>query len=217
MGSKKAKKKFYVVWIGKKPGVYENWADCQAATAGFPGAKFKAFPTQASAEEAFEAGHSEHWGVTSKFVTTLSQEELQRIGMPIVESLCVDAAWNAQSKVMEYQGVWMENKELVFHQGPFSNGTNNIGEFLAVVHALAWLARKGMNSMPIYTDSETAISWLRRRKCNSKSVVKGETGDEVNDLIRRAEKWIQSNSWDNRVLKWETQAWGEIPADFGRK
>jgi ribonuclease HI len=37
------------------------------------------------------------------------------------------------------------------------------------------------------------------------------------ELIKRAENWLKENSFRNPILKWETKAWGEIPADFGRK
>lgn len=216
MGSKN-KKKFYVVWSGKKPGVYESWSDCQSSISGFSGAKFKSFATLEAAQAALQSGPSDHWGVNTKPASVLSPEQLKKIGMPVVESLSVDAAWNAESKVMEYQGVWTENKELVFHQGPFEKGTNNIGEFLAIVHGLAMLQRKGLASMPIYSDSATALSWVRKKKCNSKSVKLGQISAQINDLIQRAETWLQSNTWENKILKWETKAWGEIPADFGRK
>ena len=33
----------------------------------------------------------------------------------------------------------------------------------------------------------------------------------------RVLKWLETNKIDNEIRKWETQAWGEIPADFGRK
>lgn len=39
----------------------------------------------------------------------------------------------------------------------------------------------------------------------------------VFDLIERAEAWLNANTWQNPILKWDTENWGEIPADFGRK
>ncbi|KAI9170991.1 Ribonuclease H [Paramyrothecium foliicola] len=47
--------KFYAVKAGFLPGVYENYADCQAQTAGFKGALFKSFTSKEDAE-AFVAG-----------------------------------------------------------------------------------------------------------------------------------------------------------------
>jgi len=214
MASKK-KNKFYVVWIGKKPGVYETWAECESAIQGFAGAKYKSFPTLESADTALKDGPAEYWG-TNKVVSSLTAADLERIGQPLTNSLCVDAAWNATSKVMEYQGVWNHDKSPAFHQGPFDAATNNIGEFLALVHALAVLVKREID-WPVYSDSQTAISWVRKKRVKSKSMKLGETSEQINNLVERALKWIASNTYTNQVLKWETEAWGEIPADFGRK
>lgn len=105
-------------------------------------------------------------------------------------------------------------KEL-FHQGPFENGTNNIGEFLAIVHALALLKKKGITS-PIYTDSEIALQWIKDKKCKTK-LKKDDRNAPLFDLIDRAEMWLNENSFENPLLKWDTENWGQIPADFGRK
>ena len=37
------------------------------------------------------------------------------------------------------------------------------------------------------------------------------------ELIERAEKWLRTHKFSTQIVKWETKAWGEIPADFGRK
>jgi ribonuclease HI len=116
---------------------------------------------------------------------------------------------------MEYQGVYTASKKLIFHMGPFEEGTNNIGEFLAIVHALA-LCKKENIKLPIYSDSITAISWIKKKKANSK-LVSTEKNEKLFDLIERAEKWLKENTYSNQILKWLTQVWGEIPADFGRK
>lgn len=212
MGSKK---KFYVVWQGSKTGVFANWADCQASIAGFSKAKYKSFPTLEAAERAFREGADVYYG-TGKFVSALSDKQLAVIGRPLTNSLCVDAAWNAQTKVMEYRGVWHHDRTIAFQKGPFSNATNNIGEFLAIVHALALMAKQSLN-LPVYSDSETAISWVHNRRVNSKSMQKGETSSRVNELVARALDWIRHNEFPNEILKWRTEAWGEVPADYGRK
>ena len=213
MGAKK--KKYYVVWSGKKPGVYLTWPECEAAIHGVSKAKYKAFESLDAAEKALAEGPSAYWGI-KKIVPSLSAAELERIGQPIVESICVDAAWNAQTKVMEYRGVWYHDRSIIFEQGPYEKATNNIGEFLAIVHALALMQQREID-WPIYTDSRTAISWVRKKKAKSKSMAKGETSPKINDLVGRAERWLQANQYVNEVLKWATKAWGEIPADYGRK
>jgi hypothetical protein len=37
------------------------------------------------------------------------------------------------------------------------------------------------------------------------------------EMIERAEKWLKENRYSNKIVKWETELWGEVPADFGRK
>ena len=132
----------------------------------------------------------------------------------IDNSLAVDAACSGNPGPMEYRGVHIASRQEIFHFGPMK-GTNNIGEFLAIVHGLALLKKKGFD-MPIYSDSANAISWVRQKKCKTKLPRTPET-EELFLLIERAEKWLQGNTYTTRILKWETKEWGEIPADFGRK
>ncbi len=116
---------------------------------------------------------------------------------------------------MEYQGFELNSRKLLFKKGPFQDGTNNIGEFLAIVHALA-LLKKHNSLLPIYSDSKTAISWVRNKKSNTKLLPTGRNS-ELFELLIRAEIWLKDNNFSNKVLKWETKMWGENPADFGRK
>jgi len=116
---------------------------------------------------------------------------------------------------MEYRGVYVADGVELFHVGPLEDATNNIGEFLAIVHALAMLKKSG-KKIPVYSDSVNAIKWIDRKKCNTK-LERSERNMPVFELIERAEKWLRTNTYDNPILKWETKQWGEIPADFGRK
>ena len=207
------KKKFYVVWAGMVPGIYTNWNECQKQIKGFPNAKFKGFLTREIAEEAL-LNPSKFLG--KKIVeNTLSTADLDRIGKPILESVSVDGAGNNQTGVVEYQGVFTATKTLLFHKGPFVGGTNNIVEFLALVHAIAY-CQKHKIQYPIYSDSRTAMSWVRNKKAKTTAMITPENV-EIMDLVKRAETWLKTNSFTNQILKWETKAWGEIPADFGRK
>ena len=197
------------------PGVYTTWEECESAIRGFSNAKYMAFPTAESAERAYREGHGEYWG-TRKFVSALSEAELERIGQPVTNSLCVDAACDMTTKVMEYRGVWLHDRSIAFQKGPFSHATNNIGEFLALVHALALMAQRSID-WPVYSDSQTAISWVRNKRVRSKSMNMGLTSQRINNLVERAIHWLGENDYANEILKWETEAWGEIPADYGRK
>ncbi|MEA3503931.1 MAG: ribonuclease H family protein [Bacteroidota bacterium] len=207
-------KKFYVVWSGAKPGIYESWDKCKRQIQGFPAARYKSFPSQEMAEEAFK---NNPWKYIGKNVPkqALSAAEKRRIGTPNKNSISVDAACSGNPGPMEYQGVRTNDGEKLFHLGPLEQGTVNIGEFLALVHGLAFLKQRNSN-LPIYSDSITAMKWVRDKKTNTK-LQRTAVNDEIFVLMERAVKWLQNNTYENKIVKWETKIWGEIPADFGRK
>ncbi|WP_149273484.1 ribonuclease H1 domain-containing protein [Pareuzebyella sediminis] len=206
--------KFYTVWKGKRPGIYNSWSDCKAAIAGYKGAQYKSFATFTEAKKAYNGNYEEYRG-KKKGETPLTPEQLLKFGTPNYHSIAVDAASSGNPGVMEYQGVDTKSAKKLFRQGPFAQGTNNIGEFLAIVHGLAFLKQKNSDRI-IYTDSRTAMSWVRKKKCNTK-LKETVQNKPLFDLIRRAVTWLQTNSYTTPIVKWETKAWGEIPADFGRK
>lgn len=210
------KQKFYVVWEGGTPGIYTSWTECQLHTKGYEGAKYKSFDTRIEAERAFASSPYTYIGKNAKKAgnnhTPSSSDQLP--AAVIENSLAVDAACSGNPGPMEYRGVHVASRQEVFHFGPMK-GTNNIGEFLALVHGLALLKQKGFD-MPIYSDSVNAISWVKQKKCKTKLPRTPET-EELFRLIERAEKWLKENTYSTRILKWETKEWGEVPADFGRK
>lgn len=209
-----ANKKYYVVWDGVKPGIYESWSECQLNIKGYPNAKYKAFPTKQAAEVAFKKSYKDYISKTTNVKIQLEGLK-ENQPKPTFPSLAVDAACNTTTGDMEYRGVDAETGKEIFRQGPHKDGTNNVGEFLAIVHGLAFLKQKNSN-LPIYTDSKTAISWIRQKRANTK-LERTSRNSNLFDMISRAEKWLRENSWSNPLLKWETKIWGEIPADFGRK
>lgn len=205
----KKKKKFYVVWEGVQPGIYESWTECQLQIKGYVGAKFKSFGSRSEAEAAF--GGSYESNITKKAPKTLMDLEDADI---VWKSISVDAACSGNPGVMEYQGVDTKTRYQFFYQ-KFALGTNNIGEFLAIVHALAMQQKKG-TQLPIYSDSRIAIGWVKKKKVNTKLARTAKT-KFLYELIERGEKWLKANDFRVPLLKWETKDWGEIPADFGRK
>lgn len=209
-----AKNKFFVVWEGKEPGIYRSWEECKRQIHGFGGAIYKGFATEAEAREAMTSPCWDYIGKNAK-TKKPTQTEIDKVGMPDFESLSVDAACSGNPGAMEYRGVYTKTGEEIFHQGPFKEGTNNIGEFLALVHGLAFLKQKN-SPLPIYTDSKTAIAWVRAKKAKT-LLEKNEVNAVLFDLISRAETWLQQNEFSTKIMKWETTVWGEIPADFGRK
>jgi ribonuclease HI len=209
-----AKKKYYVVWKGVEPGIYESWKECERQVRGFEGAVYKSFEDLETARKAYGSHPSEYYGKPSP-KPTLTPEQRRKIGTPILESICVDAACSGNPGVLEYRGVDLIARKEIFHQGPFPQGTVNIGEFLAIVHALAYLKRIN-STLPVYSDSRTAIKWLKDKAIKTK-LERNKKNAGLFDLVDRALKWLRENDYPNRVMKWETEYWGEIPADFGRK
>ena len=200
------KKKFYVVWKGNNPGVYQSWEKCQKEIKNVNGALFKSFDGLEEAKKAYEQGYEEY------------KQSLDYINIsdgPALNSISVDAASSGNPGVMEYQGVDTNTKEILFKMGPFNNATNNIGEFLALVHGIAVLEKK-LEKKIIYSDSITAMSWVRKKHCQTK-LKRNEENEEVFVLVERAITWLKENNYTINIKKWDTKNWGEIPADFGRK
>ena len=209
-----AKKKYYVVWQGHETGVFNSWNVCKKHIQNYPQAQYKSFGSLEQAKKAYEGKYFDYVGKKTP-APTLSATDLAKIGQPNLYSIAVDAASSGNPGKMEYRGVDTQTGKQLFHQGPFKQGTNNIGEFLALVHGLAYL--KKINSDRIlYTDSKIAMSWVRQKICKTK-LQHTPNNSHLFELVKRAENWLKQNSYTTTVVKWETKAWGEIPADFGRK
>ncbi len=204
-----AKQKFYVVWKGRESGIFRSWKECEEKIKGFEGARYKSFETEGEAREAFAAG------VPSYNSIKQIKKPGAFAGHPVLDSLSVDAACSGNPGVMEYRGVSTATKNEIFHQGPFPEGTVNIGEFLAIVHGLSYLKKHNL-PIPVYSDSMTAIKWVKDKKANTK-LTRNQKNEELFILVERAENWLRTNSYNNPILKWDTASWGEIYADFGRK
>lgn len=210
------KRKYYVVWKGRTCGVYEDWETCKNQVWGFENAKYKAFESKLEANMAFQEGFEKYLKNQNSLEKNPKFQFLSSTdAQPVLNSLCVDAACNMVTKEMEYQGVFTGTKKLWFKQGPFKGASNNIGEFLALVHGLSLLKQNKLD-IPIYSDSMTAIAWVRHKKHKS-LILPTEENDLIFDLLARAEFWLNNNTFSTPIIKWNTKCWGEIPADFGRK
>jgi len=213
-------RKFYVVWEGRAPGIYDSWEECQEQTVGYPGARFRSYTSQEAATEAFRGSPDQHMA----FLRRLGEHRKAADG-PVdystnrdirLDAWAVDGACAGNPGRMEYRGVRVADGAEIFHVGPYEGGTNNIGEYLALVHALALLHRNGDTTTPIYSDSVTGQAWVRRRAANTK-ITPTEANAPLRAIIARADAWLRTHTPANPILKWDTERWGEIPADFGRK
>ncbi|WP_248929671.1 ribonuclease H [Paenibacillus hamazuiensis] len=219
-----AKSKYYVVWEGRRPGIYTTWAECQAQTNGYPQAKFKSFESEAEAKAMYAKGWKAAFaaaqtaakpgsgGAGLRRKASSAESEPQEVEL---DSISVDVGCSGNPGIVEYKGVCTRTGEVLFSHDPIPKGTNNMGEFLAIVHALAYLKKKG-SSMTVYSDSRTALSWVKNKAVAS-TLVRDASTEQIWSLVDRAVQWLQTNSYPNKVLKWDTRKWGEIKADYGRK
>lgn len=223
-----AKNKYYVVWKGRNPGVYDSWEACKQEIDGFAGALYKGFSDKASADAAFAKGFTGFEKTENGTAKPATNTNRESGNPPLSPAIAVDAACSGNPGKMEYQGVFVDfgttppTTTQLFKSPVFEHGTNNIGEFLAIVHALAWQKQK-RTQYPVYSDSVNAQKWVREKKCKTK-LEPNDKNAFLFELIGRAEKWLQENdAWMKEnsalipVLKWKTEIWGEIPADYGRK
>ncbi len=208
------KKKFYVVWKGRKTGIFNSWIECKKHVDKYNGAEYKSFKSELEAKIAYSKTYLDFMG-KNKRGFYMSDEEKKLYGEPNMNSISVDAACSGNPGIMEYQGVETETKKVIFKMGPFEESTNNIGEFLALVHALSYM-KKNNDQRPVYSDSKTAISWVKNKYFGS-TLQKTKQNKKLFEFVEKAIKWLEKNEIKNEILKWETKVWGEIPADFGRK
>ncbi|MBO4444867.1 MAG: ribonuclease H family protein [Bacteroidaceae bacterium] len=211
-----AKQKFYVVWNGLQTGVFTSWRECERQVKGVDGARFKSFATREEAERAYASSPDDYISRRKKQegepsgVQRAVPEEIKNANV-----MAVDAACSGNPGQMEYRGVYLPTGQELFHFGPVY-GTNNIGEFLAIVHAMALIEKNGWQDMTVYSDSRNAIKWINEGKCKTRLVRDART-ESLYQLIARAEQWLSVHPSRAPLFKWETEEWGEIPADFGRK
>ena len=204
------KQKYYVVWEGYTPGVYDDWKKCEAQVKSYTGARYKSFESLEEAKEAFGKGA---FSGSLKKASVIKSKNFTKI---VLDSIAVDAACEGNPGPVEYQGVNPTTKEKLFHMGPFAAGTQNLGEFLAIVHGIAYLKKYDKNNTAIYSDSLTGISWVRNKRIKT-TLQRTSKNKPIFDLVDRAIQWLNTNQYMNPILKWETENWGENPADFGRK
>lgn len=221
--------KYYVVWVGQHPGVYDTWEDCLEQVKNFPGAKYKSFNSAAAASEAYRMGVAEE---DSADLTRLldragEMRENKKKGRPAsaphymdnpevnIDAWAVDAACSGNPGPVEYRGVDLMSGEEIFRVGPMEGGTNNLGEFLAIVHALALQDKMGITK-PIYSDSVSGMAWVRNRVIKT-TIAENPSNARLFTLLRRALNWLNTHTVKSPIMKWDTPRWGEIPADFGRK
>ncbi len=203
--------KYYVVWEWKQSWIFKSRNECKESVIWFSGAKYKSFEDEQEAKQAYQ-----EWA--DKYYKNVKKKPNWKDDFDILpfekKSIAVDAACSGNPWVMEYRGVDLQTGKEVFRK-KFDIWTNNIGEFLALVHGLAYLKDNKVD-LAIYSDSKHAMSWVKKKKCNTKLEINEKT-KPVFEVIKKAETYLKNNIFDIQILKRDTKNRWEIPADFWRK
>lgn len=211
------RRKFYVVWEGHAPGIYDSWEECKIQVENYPNAKYKSFDSQEAATKAFRGSPAQHIGLIARVAKAHKDFQNNSREQQVIKSaIAVDGASSGNPGPIEYRGVRVADGVEIFRVGPLAGGTNNIAEYLALVHVLALLDKAGDHTTPIYSDSRIAQGWIRKGVCNTKIEWK-PYNEQLRNILERANAWLATHPVRNPILKWNTEDWGEIPADFGRK
>lgn len=131
------------------------------------------------------------------------------------KGICVDGSSRGNPGIAGYQAVDLATGEQLF-KVDIGHSTNNIAEFIGLVHAISFARKNGYTE--IYSDSQTAIAWVRNKKAKTTLVLNEKTKKSI-EYVERSEKYLQTlePGFFRLVNKWETKLWGENEADFGFK
>ena len=158
-------KKFYVVWAGRKTGVFTDWPTAHQYVDKFPGAKFKSFATQAEAAQAFRSGSPASAGPRTPAKDSNrapAKVPATSAGLQIYcDGACEPNPGSAGSGIVVYR----DGKLVQLWYGLYNpHGTNNTAELNALHHALL-MAEKAIaagEAVQILCDSTYAINCISK-------------------------------------------------------
>lgn len=217
-------KKLYVVINGYEPGVYSTWEECKKNVNGFSSPLYKSFKESDLKSENIDEKDIEFlnfYNKCNKKDQSIKTPVKKIVDLQIIEdSICVDGACSGNPGLGEFRCVDVKSGEVIFSSSEYENTTNNLMEFFALCEAVKYtLSLAPDKRRPIYSDSITAMAWVRDRVCKtSLRPMKGNY--DSYSSIKFWDKWLKENDLkikDCNILKWDTKKWGEIPADFNRK
>ena len=207
-----SKNKFYVIWKWKNIWIFNSWEECKKNVIWFSDAKYKSFSHKKDAEIALKEWWEKYYKDKDKKHSVINDFDIPYFS----NGIAVDAACSGNPWEMEYRWIELKTWIEIFHES-FMIWTNNIWEFLAIVH---WLKYLWNDNRVVYSDSKIAISRVNQWKCktllNSKKNLKYDFS-ELFIAIESAESRIKENGIKHNILKWDTEKRWEIPADFWRK
>ncbi len=190
-----AQKKFYVVWAGRKAGIYTDWASCKSQVDGFPGARYKSFPGRAEAEAAFNTGPGAKSTTTSKelagkkpsnrqTVKTYNTEEIT--GLKFDTFIYTDGGCEPNpGEAGSGMAVYRDGKISELWYGLYNpKGTNNTAELHALFQALVFAEEELAKNRTavILCDSKYSIQCISQWAAGWKKKGWKKAGGEIKNL-----------------------------------
>jgi viroplasmin and RNaseH domain-containing protein len=166
--------KYYAVKKGRKPGVYQSWAECKAMVDGFPGAVYKSFKTREEAVAFAKAATYTGADAAPKLRNAMKKTIQQEDGaMPSVYAF-VDGSYNVATHVYGYGGFLIHDGIKEVLQGSDKDAEmaamrNVAGEICGSMAAIRKAVELGLPEVTIYYDYMGIEMWATGAwKCNKK-------------------------------------------------
>jgi ribonuclease HI len=190
-------KKYYVVWTGRKPGIFTTWNECKRQVDGFTGAKFKSFPTLDEAESAFGGKISSTSTSRSSSTKTRSASKPKKIKVPPLSEqqiaempfdikIFTDGACEPNpGEAGTGLAVYLNNELTELWYGLYQKvGTNNTAELHGLKQAfhLAKEKLKAGLSVAIYCDSKYSIDCITQWATSWEKKGWTKSGGEIKNL-----------------------------------
>jgi len=212
--------KYYVVRNGKKKWIFDSWDETKVIVEWFQNAKYKSFDDYDIAKKSFDMWYDVFFGQRDKKVKK-DKKEIIKNKKILTPSICVDASCMGNPGNLQYQIVDTGNLCNIYKSPIFEHWTQNIWEYMAIVHWMMILSENDFYKKYkiIYSDSNTAISWIVNKKPKT-SLIRDIYNIKLKNQFEKTNKWLLENTEkikNIQVIKRETKYRWEILADFGRK
>ena len=142
-------KKVYAVKKGRETGIFSTWEECKQKVHGYPGARYKSFPTLKEAQDYLQ-------GTINREMPEISPEE--------VCTAYVDGSFDQSRKaysygcILLYQGKRIEMSK-AFFQGEDADMRNVAGELEGAMAAMAYCRDNEIPLLHLYYDYQGIESW----------------------------------------------------------
>ncbi len=186
-----AAKKYYVIWIGRQPGIYTTWSEAERQVKGFPNAKYKSFPSQETATQAYAGGSTKATTVVRKPSTssqkkgTVKTASSANIFDADVVIFCDGACDPNPGKSGTGIAVYHDKELQQLWYGLYNPaGTNNTAELLGLFHSLLIAKEEVLKdkSVTIHCDSKYSIDCVTKWAFSWKTKGWTKKGGEIKNL-----------------------------------